>query len=197
MLEHEQSPEVLNSLCVALGHRRDRRAIPLLLRHNNHPDPGVRFGVVFGLLCHEDNSAISALIELSRDVDADVRDWATFGLDEQIDADTYTIRDALYERVIHDTGDIQGEAMLGLATRKDERIFGPLPARIEADAATGYSGTLPLDAATELGDPRLYPALARLRANWRDERGWVATRWERRSRAAADRAAGQDGAIAQ
>jgi HEAT repeat protein len=173
MLEREESPDVLNSLCVALGHRHDMRAIPLVLRYKNHPDADVRFGVVFGLLGYEDEEAISSLIELSRDADADVRDWATFGLGEQIDADMPAICAALYERLLHDTGEIQGEAMLGLARRRDERVFGPLLAAIEADAATGYSGTLPLDAAAELGDPRLYPALLRLRANWRDERGWV------------------------
>jgi HEAT repeat protein len=173
MLEREQSPAVLNSLCVALGHRHDRRAIPLLVRHIDHPDADVRFGVAFGLSGQEDATAISALIELTRDADADVRDWATFGLGEQIEADTLAIRAALYERWIHDSGDVQSEAMLGLARRKDERVFRHLLARIEADAATGYAGTLPLDAAAVLGDPRLYPALVRLRANWHDDRSWV------------------------
>ena len=57
LLETEDSPEVLASLGVALGHRGDARAIRPLLVLQQHPDPDVRHGVVFGLLGHTDPRA--------------------------------------------------------------------------------------------------------------------------------------------
>jgi HEAT repeat protein len=48
-LEIEDSPDVLASIGVALGHRGDVRAIEPLLALQQHPDPDVRAGVVFGM----------------------------------------------------------------------------------------------------------------------------------------------------
>jgi len=44
MLEREQEPEVLHSVAVALGHRRDPRAIEPLVCLKKHPDARVRHG---------------------------------------------------------------------------------------------------------------------------------------------------------
>ncbi|MDQ6659561.1 MAG: HEAT repeat domain-containing protein [Chloroflexota bacterium] len=127
MLEQEQEPDVLYSVAVALGHHSDPRAIVPLVRLKGHPDDLVRFGVVFGLLCYEDELAIQTLIELSTDTDAHVRDWATFGLGSQIDTDTPTIRAALVARLTDEDADTKREAMVGLARRHDPRMAGPGP----------------------------------------------------------------------
>lgn len=166
MLEREQEPEVLNSIAVALGHRGDPRAIEPLVRLKNHPDEGVRFGVVFGLMGHEDEQAIQTLIELSTDTDGDVRDWATFGLGSQIEADTPAIREALAARLTDEEGDTSGEAMVGLARRHDRRMVEPLLTALE----DGWFGSLLMQAAAEIGDPRLYPVLVRLREEWEGDK---------------------------
>src|SRR5215469_10477196 len=69
MIERESDPVALNAIAVALGHRKDARAIPHLARLKDHSDDCVRFGAVFGLLTHEDEMAINTLIALSADPD--------------------------------------------------------------------------------------------------------------------------------
>lgn len=173
LLEHEREPEVLDAICIALGHRGDVRAIRPVARFKDHPDANVRHSVAFGLLAHEDDLAIETLIELSRDPDAMVRDWAAFGLGAQIDTDTPQIRQALYNRLTDDDEDTRHEAMVGLSKRKDERVFEPLRAALLEDARRGHTMAYYVEAAAELADPRLYPLLAQLRDNWQGERTWV------------------------
>lgn len=168
MLEQEHEPSVLSSVAIALGHRQDKRAIKPLTAFKNHPDALVRYGVVHGISGHEDMLAIQTLIDLSADADADVRDWATFGLGSQIEMDTPAIRSALFARLADDDADTRGEAMVGLACRHDHRMLEPLLADLEE----GYFGGLLLEAAAEIGDPRLYPVLLQLREDWEGEKDW-------------------------
>lgn len=168
LLEKENHPDILGSIGIALGHLQDNRAIQPLVKLKNHPHPEVRYGVVFGLLCQEDDTAIEALIELSSDRDEDVRNWATFGLGSQIDTNTHKIREALWKRLIEEKKDtetsyeIYGEALVGLAVRKDERVIEFLLAEFESDRV----GILAVEAAEEIGDSRLYPALIELKEWW-------------------------------
>ncbi|KAF3884776.1 MULTISPECIES: HEAT repeat domain-containing protein [Nostocales] len=124
--------------------------------------------VVLGLSCQEDESAIQTLIELSADEDKDIRNWATFGLGSQIEIDTQEIRDALYRRILSEVGEddtiaeIRGEALLGLAIRKDERVIEPLIGELESDRV----GRLSVEAALAIGDNRLYSALVKLQDWW-------------------------------
>jgi HEAT repeat protein len=99
MLLRESDADVLQSIGLALGHLRDPRAIEPLIRLKDHPRAVVRYGVAYGLHCHEDERAIGTLIELSTDDDVDVRTWATFALGSQIAVDSVAIRDALLARV--------------------------------------------------------------------------------------------------
>ena len=172
MLEHEQDPAVLHSIAVALGHRHDPRAIRPLARFKNHPDPGVREGVVHGLMAYEDELAISTLIELSADPESLIRDWATFGLGTQIKSDTPAIRSALLARTSDEDVDVRAEALIGLAKRRDQRVAELLIPLLEPDifwsdiSSGDYSRSLELEAAEELADPRLLPALERLAQEW-------------------------------
>jgi HEAT repeat protein len=166
MLEQEQEPAVLKSIAIALGHRHDPRAIEPLVRFKKHPDDGVREGVVFGLMSHEDELAIQTLIELSRDPDAYyIRDWATFGLGSQIKADTLAIREALVARLVDEEGIVRGEAMIGLALRYDQRMLEPL----FNDLTVGWLGTTLTDEAVRIRQS-LYPALVQLREMWEGDK---------------------------
>jgi HEAT repeat protein len=168
---------VLNAACVALGHLSDERAIPHLLMLKKHPSEEVRFGVTLGLLRQEDERAIDALIELSQDTDTDVRNWATFGLGSQIELDTPEslelldtprVRDALYARVTDPDDEIRGEALLGLALRQDARVIEPLLAELQQVTEWSFA----FEAAEQLGDARLLPALLKLKDEWTGEQDW-------------------------
>jgi HEAT repeat protein len=153
----EQQADVLQSIASAFGHLADPRGIPALRGLRKHPDEDVRHAVVFGLLGQDDDLAIDTLVELSRDSDADVRDWATFGLGTQIDRDDARIRDALVARLDDPDDDTRGEALRGLGVRGDERAIPRLLAE--------------LDIRAELEDPSMVQeALLALAATTRDVR---------------------------
>ncbi|GHO59627.1 hypothetical protein KSB_81020 [Ktedonobacter robiniae] len=149
MLEQEQEPDVLNSIAVALGHRDDPRAIKPLALLKNHPADHVRSGIVFGLLGFEDDLAIQTLIELSTDMDAEVRNWATFGLGSLTETDTPALREALLVRLTDEDAEARGEAMVGLARRRDLRMLDSLLHDLEE----GLFSSLLFQAATEICDP--------------------------------------------
>jgi len=166
IVDEETDANVLQSATVALGHLDNIRAVEHLVKLKNHPSEDVRHGVVFGLLTYEDERAIAALIELSKDEDDDVRSWATFGLGTQIDTDTPEIRDTLFARVEEGGDDnkdeIRGEAFVGLARRGDKRVIEPLLKELTSDSV----GKLAVEAAKEIADSRLLPALLSLKEWW-------------------------------
>lgn len=158
-LEHEQDPAVLASAAVAVTHRSDERAAVALARHRGHPDARVRHGVVVGLLTMTAPAAIEAIVELSRDSDADVRDWATFALGSQIDVDTPEVREALRNRTNDPDDETRCEALCGLARRRDASVV----AQLSEEIGRGNPGVFLLEAAQELAHPDLLPALIDLR----------------------------------
>lgn len=129
MLHREEHPLVLAAIAVALGHHRAPAAVAPLARWRHHPDAAVRYAIVQGLLCQESALALESLLELSRDTDREVRNWATFGLGSMVEADSETIRDALLARAAEADDEISGEALVGLARRGDLRV---VPLLIEA-----------------------------------------------------------------
>ncbi|WP_319420915.1 HEAT repeat domain-containing protein [Pleurocapsa sp. FMAR1] len=168
LLNTETNSQILSSIGIALGHLKDPRTVKLLVKFKNHPHEDVRYGVVSGISGHETPLAIDALVELTADNDADVRNWATFGLGTLIDTDTTRIREALWQRLIEEDIDtnenyeIYGEALVGLARRKDQRIIPILRKELESDQVS----VLAVEAAAEIGDIRLYPALMLLKEWW-------------------------------
>ena len=166
LLEHETDIQVLAAIASALGLMWTPRCLGPLLSLATHADGDVRLAATQGLggaMCEiEDPAGVAALLVLSRDEDAEVRDWATFQI-AQLEADSDEIRSALWERVQDTDTDADGEALVGLARRKDSAVRRILAARLKE----GNAGNLIVEAAAELGDPALYPLLVRLA-----ERGW-------------------------
>ncbi|AFE07101.1 hypothetical protein COCOR_06747 [Corallococcus coralloides DSM 2259] len=159
-LATEQDADVLGSMGVALGHLWDARAVPALQPLKDHPDEDVRMGVVMGMMHHRDPVAIQTLIELSRDSDEDVRNWATFSLGSQAeDVDTPELRDALFDRLTESNIELRGEALVGLALRKDPRVLEPLRRELESSEVI----VLAVEAAQALEDLSLLPLLHGLR----------------------------------
>ncbi len=168
LLSTEENSQVLASIGFAFGHLKDSRSISPLVKLKNHPDADVRMGVVSALSGQVSELAIQTLIDLSRDEDENIRNWATFNLGSQIETDTQAIRDALFARIISETGssdiiaEIRGEALVGLAIRKDERVINSLIIELKS----GCVGILPIEAASEMGDARLKSALIDLEEYW-------------------------------
>jgi HEAT repeat protein len=164
LLRRETHEEVLAAIAFALGHLDDPRCLDLLLSLKAHPSAGVRFGVVNGLSGQTTPAAIQTLIELSRDVDRETRDWATFGLGTFIDADTQEIRDALWERIDDSCEETRNEALMGLARRKDSRALDPLLKALGA----AQPSPMHIEAAMALGDPALLPPLLAIKRHLED-----------------------------
>ena len=159
MLAVERDDEALAGILFALGHLHRPEAIGAVVALRGHANADVRYAVVHALQRHEDDRAIAALIELSRDEATDVRDWATFGLGSMVAVDTPDIRRALVDRLDDPDGTTRAEAMVGLGRLRDDRV---LPA-LRADLAAGGDGPMELEAAALLGAPELLPLLAALR----------------------------------
>jgi hypothetical protein len=125
LLEEDDEPAVLSSAAIGLGHLRDERAIDRLAALVAHASPDVRIAVVHGLMGYDDDRAVHALLRLSGDEVASVRDWATFALGVQIERDTPEVREALAARLDDDDANTRDEAIRGLAVRGDARAVEP------------------------------------------------------------------------
>lgn len=175
LLKHEIDPLILQSIGIALGHLNDARAIEPQLKFCLHPDWEVHYGVVLSMNGHNDKRAIAALIKLSGDDHPQVRNWATFGLGSLLEVDTPEIREALYQRFLledptgEETAEIQGEALVGLASRQDERI---LPKLMEQLMSENLS-VLEIEAAEKLANPQLLSALLQVKT-WCEPTGYFA-----------------------
>jgi HEAT repeat protein len=162
VLQAETDKEVLAATCIAFGHTHDPRAVPEFARLRTHPSANIRYAVAFGLDGYTEPEAIETLIELSADPDDLVRDWATFGLTELIDVDTPAIREALWLRVTDPDELTRGQALLGLARRRDQRVIEPLTRELRRYPEAEYGGYA-LEAAEEISEPRLLPILLELK----------------------------------
>ena len=175
LLKHEIDPLILQSIGIALGHLNDARAIEPQLKFCLHPDWEVRYGVVLSMNGHNDKRAIAALIKLSGDDHPQVRNWATFGLGSLLEVDTPEIREALYQRFLlenptdEETAEIQGEALVGLASRQDERILPKLMEKLMSENLS----VLEIEAAEKLANPQLLPALLQVKT-WCEPTGYFA-----------------------
>jgi HEAT repeat protein len=157
LLDVETDEDAIDAACIALGHTPDPGAVPSIVRHKRHPSARIRYAVVFALAGYEDDLAIETKIEMSSDEDELVRDWATCGLGG-VDVDTPEIRAALYARIADADEITRGEALVGLARRKDERVIEPLIKELEHYPHAEY-GYYSVEAAEVLADARLLPVL--------------------------------------
>jgi HEAT repeat protein len=130
LIETESDTNVLHSAIISLGHVGEPTGIRAVLPFSKHQHEDVRYAVAWALPCGlgNDPEVIDTLLLLMRDSDSDVRDWATFGLGTQSDADSAAIREALFDRLQDEDEDTRAEAAAGLAKRRDLRV---LPAVLE------------------------------------------------------------------
>jgi HEAT repeat protein len=121
--------EVVQSAILPWG-RESPRVIEALLPFVEHPCADFRYASVHGLMPHDTPTVVDALIKLCRDADRNVRDWATFTLGSQFESDSPSLRTALHERLTDADPETRGEALRGLARRRNIGIvpdYGELP----------------------------------------------------------------------
>ena len=149
--------EVLISAIAGLGHRPCEQALRPLLALIAHPDPGVRWHLACSLGSYSQPEALAALMQLGRDTEARVRDWATFGVGTLQQVDTPEIREFLWSQLHDLDANVRGEALQGLATRQDERVAPYLVEHLNEDC-----GSLELEAAEQAANPLLLEPLQRI-----------------------------------
>lgn len=154
----------LDCVLIALGKTRTDTAIKKLLEFKSHESDLIRHAVTHGLLTQEDDDSIIAMIGLSNDEDVEVRNWATFGLGSQINIDMPMIREALFARLDDSDEVVRGEAFVGLAKRKDERILELLIKELRGGKVAEQS----VEAADIMPHSRLCEPLKNLKKRWNE-----------------------------
>jgi HEAT repeat protein len=101
------------------------------------------------------------------DRDADVRNWATFGMGQQSDADTDQIRAALAAALLDDDDKVRYEGIIGLGRRRDLRAVRYLKWMLHDDPADIFARDaaiklLGLDESGRIGTVSLLGMLQRL-----------------------------------
>lgn len=147
LLEKEKAAGPTASAVYSLGHLGLPEAIPVIVSYAKHFNPDVRHAVAFALGSFaNERMSVETLLALMKDDDDSVRDWATFGLGAQGDADNRLVRDALAAALDDHDQDVSFEAAIGLGRRRDRRAAGALEIILSEDAdnlaATGAANLL-------------------------------------------------------
>lgn len=175
LLEHaaegcaDEYSGVRAAVAQALGQQSAQtRCVPLLMCLLDDPDVEVRRIAIGGLPITldeptPDHPAVQALVRLLADPEPMVRDCAAFALGTQLDVDSAEIRTGLHGLLTEPSTDEAypaAEAAFGLARRADPEVYPAIANQLTRPAL----GSLWLEAASELADGRLLPALLALRA---------------------------------
>lgn len=160
---HDPHGKVVCAAVSGLGHRPHLKALATLVELAGHADSAMRWDVAVALGCYHEPAAIDALMRLAVDAEPEVRDWATFGLGTQQTIDTPQVREVLWRNLGDDDEDVRGEALVGLAARRDLRVIDHLLTQLDPDCRVYL-----LEAAEQLASPALLPALRALEDGLRD-----------------------------
>jgi hypothetical protein len=156
-----------SDLADAVAWCAEAAALPAIVALADHPDLTVRRSVAQALPRLSGRPrpgvAVNALVRLSADPVAEVRDWACYALGSRLsDVDTSTVRDALAARLDDPDHHVRCEALLGLARRRDDRALPAVRARLAGEVVR-----LPeIQAAGAIGDPSLHVLIRAHLAGW-------------------------------
>lgn len=159
---------VVGAAITALAHLGATNAVPAVLIHEISNDEQVRFSLACALpnLVGADPGAnhagVQALMRLTTDESADVRDWATFGLGTQLTVDGAAVRDCLRARLDDGDADTRCEALKGLRQRNDAETIRYLTAALHRTTAAPQE----VELAYDWGDPELLDALQDMQTWW-------------------------------
>ncbi len=125
-------PTVVESAVYALGSWHGNPVHPAILAVRSHSSPDVRLGLAKGLQSDMPETP-RVLMQLMKDSDENVRDWATFTLGIQTQYDSQEIREVIRARLQDNFEDARDEAVWALALRRDPQGLRLLLNRLEAD----------------------------------------------------------------
>jgi HEAT repeat protein len=155
----DSDTRVIASALSALGHLK-RGESTELVNLAKHPSENVRCALAYALGGRSDDLACGALVALSGDEDLDTRSWATFGLGTLCERDLPGIREALVSRLSDSDEEVRGEAMLGLAKRRDVRAARAILTELGREDVL----SLAIEAAEEMPLSEFLPRLEQLLA---------------------------------
>ncbi len=163
----DEARTVVSDAIYALQHVDRLRAAPHIIPFADHEDDDIRHAVAFALGAVDTSEAQEVLLKLMEDRDAEVRNWATFGLGQQSDADTDQIRAALAKTLTDDDADVRYEGIIGLGRRRDVRAVRYLKLLLHEDpddifAREATAKFLGLGQSGQVTTPDLLGALQRL-----------------------------------
>jgi HEAT repeat protein len=176
-LEHDPDEEVRSTAAHALGFLQLPASLPALCVAALSPSVEIRYAAAHGLGSFyeevwEDPEAaplraevIRTLLRLMDDEDEDVRDWATFAI-HQGRHDTPEVRARLWKVLDDSHPEVRGEAACALAIFGDRSLIPRLERLLREDPLVT---THFFEAAEELGDPCLLPAVLVGADRWRAE----------------------------
>lgn len=151
---------VVSAAAFALARHGSPRSVEPLARLASHPDPEVRCGVAYALgNVTEHPLAMRTLIDMSTDCHGPVRSTATFALALADYADR-EVTNALRQRVRDEDPEVRGDALLGLAYRKEPDVVDLLERELSGEQFDDGA----VKAAEAASDLRLLPILLKLRA---------------------------------
>jgi hypothetical protein len=175
----ETSPALLQSIAYALGHIYSIAAMPAIYKLSFHANEGVRYAATMGYSSGLDVDGenlepryVQRVIELTRDSDPDIRDWATFAIAQQIplaEVDNNEIRQALIDRTHDRHFDTKSEAYIGLANRGDISQVEQFGDWLAVRSMAGPLGKLNIEASGKFGSPSFYSSLLKIREWWGDD----------------------------
>ena len=137
-LLQDGNEDVLVAALYALGHLRVGAATDLAA-FARHSSAHVREAVAHALGGRDDPAALDALTLLTSDANTDVRNWATFSLGSLCRGDTPEVREALAARLADEDGEVRGEALVGLARRRDPRAVAAITAELQATDVSSFA----------------------------------------------------------
>ena len=156
----EKTGDADAELVAALCHySTDSNVRQVLLGLVEHPDFWVRWYLTHAFGADGAPASVAALIQLSRDEDAGIRDWATFALGNLTDAYAPAVRAALLARLDDDDARTRLEAIHGLVEHGEPKVLAAIARALELDK---NSQTL-WDKAEDAPDYRVLPALYAMR----------------------------------
>ena len=156
--------EVVRAAISGFAHRPHKSALPNLIGFASHPDQQIRLQVAITLGSYIEVESIDALLRLATDISDDVRNWATFSIGSMHRADNPNIRDLLWRNLQDRDENVRGEAVVGLAIRKDERVASVLLELLDIDC-----GVFELNAAERMASPLLLDRLNALKKSVNDK----------------------------
>jgi len=146
----DKNEYVVTEAIYGLSYRKTLSYHKKLAQFATHASDNIREAVAHALGGMETTEAINALILLMKDKNDEVRNWSTFSLAQITETNTKKICDALFENLDDKEQEVRGEALLGLASRKDKRVKEV----ILEDLQRPFYGSWIFDSIVEMPDSR-------------------------------------------